>query len=279
MDSWSVQPVAPPPSPSEYFKILITAAGHPITSGSAGQSGVTALLAAGLVDPYERYLADHTKYVTYMNELKYKLSCEATFDKAVKSAMAFDLKATAASLQKTSGRKDIRMKRMKPATRIEPICDAYLVYKPRTKIAPPAPKPEIVKAKADLRAAKATAKAGKITALAEKVTKSQQVQASRVRANLTYAEALVGTRAANAPAAAALTAEMVHARAFLRKERVESKRVPLYQNKGGNAAMPDAPSGDFLVQRDETSRVRVKRVSTKQNADVSTVMTETFTKD
>jgi L-ribulose-5-phosphate 3-epimerase UlaE len=232
------------------------------------------------VDPYELYLQDHVKHVTYLTELKYKLRTEAAFDKAAKKQVTLDTKMWAVP-ESSSGLSfdDVRNKRNRPVTRIAPACGNMIFYKKKVKTEPPAPKPEIVAAKKAVKSAKVIAKAEKLGLLAEKITEKQKVRSSRVRSDLTYAQAVVAKRSENAPAAAQNAAATIHARSYLRQERVESKRVPLYERRGGNAAMPEQPSGGFLVQRDGSTRTRVQRVSTKSGEDVSTVITETFTKD
>lgn len=297
--SWDIVPPSPPVL-EDYQKahraFVSSLAGNLMTGappslpGEAPETLLSELFGGGhppdmigrLFNPYAVYLEDYTHYVNMMQHTKDRLHSDAVFNKAVKQAYSYDLKGGPETFRGTPSFKADFLDRLKgnPMTVANPIVTArHVQMHQRKKNAPSTPKPELVEGKKLLRAAKVKAKAEKLKTAAQAISERPAVAASRVRAGLTYAKALAADREKHATTAAKLAADTVQARSYLRKERTEAKRVPLYARNGGNAALPDEPAGDFLVSRDASTRVRVVATTTTNAENSTKKIVEKFTKD
>lgn len=257
---WTPQPLLPPPTPTEYL--------HAYRDVARGAQQNSAAVAAGVLPPhataapelaYHQYVEDHGLYVQAMLRMKDELHAASLLKKAFKEHRSLDTAATLAKVVAPSGRNPINLA---PGITHNVVGDVFappqggihtaahfLTYKQRVKQTPPAPKPAVVAAKNQLRSMKTIAKTEAIKTKATKVVSAATAGSTNAVAKQTYSRVLATERSTNAPLAAKAVASAQYARALSKLDKVESKRVPLYNRNGGNAAMPQQPSGTFLGPR------------------------------
>jgi len=236
-----VAPLRGPPAPEEYLKL------HIALGKGAPPAGF-----------YSQYLEDYQKYLDKDRVVKYHAHVDGMYRKAVKKEFSEEITLEYARTLKSLVGTHPTAAHVAELGGVPGASDSatakLMRFKPRVKQAPPEPVPAIVAAKSALKRKKRDAKVKALTAQAVQIGATSDVKAADATAKRTYASVLATSSRLNAESAAKVVAETRQARVYLRKEKVETKRVATMFKGGVQTKLPDKPQGTFLAATEKTKR-------------------------